>query len=100
MCDKVANTYPSTIEYVPDRFKTQEMCDKAVDKCHFVFDSVPDQFKTLKMCNKIVSDDPFKSKYCHKTLHIQSECGKMRTRITPNTDTFYAVKAVTGFYQY
>ena len=22
---------------------------------------------------------------------IQSECGKMRTRITPNTDTFYAV---------
>ena len=23
------------------------------------------------------------------SLHIQSECGKMRTRITPNTDTFY-----------
>ena len=22
--------------------------------------------------------------------HIQSKCGKMRTRITPNTDTFYA----------
>ena len=26
------------------------------------------------------------------SLRIQSECGKMRTRITPNTDTFYAVK--------
>ena len=26
---------------------------------------------------------------------IHSECGKMRTRITPNTDTFYAVKYVT-----
>ena len=25
------------------------------------------------------------------SLRIQSECGKMRTRITPNTDTFYAV---------
>ena len=25
------------------------------------------------------------------SLCIQSECGKMRTRITPNTDTFYAV---------
>ena len=25
------------------------------------------------------------------SLHIQSECGKIRTRITPNTDTFYAV---------
>ena len=22
---------------------------------------------------------------------MQSECGKMKTRITPNTDTFYAV---------
>ena len=25
------------------------------------------------------------------SLGIQSKCGKMRTRITPNTDTFYAV---------
>ena len=25
------------------------------------------------------------------SLHILSECGKIRTRITPNTDTFYAV---------
>ena len=24
-------------------------------------------------------------------LRIQSECGKIRTRITPNTDTFYEV---------
>ena len=27
------------------------------------------------------------------SLHIQSECGKIRTRKTPNMDTFYAVKA-------
>ena len=26
------------------------------------------------------------------SLRIQSECGKIRTRITPNIDTFYAVK--------
>ena len=25
------------------------------------------------------------------SLRIQSECGKIRTRKTPNTDTFYAV---------
>ena len=25
------------------------------------------------------------------SLRIQSKCGKTRTRITPNTDTFYAV---------
>ena len=24
-------------------------------------------------------------------VRVQSECGKIRTRITPNTDTFYAV---------
>ena len=28
---------------------------------------------------------------CSISLYIQSEWGKMRTRITPNTDTFYAV---------
>ena len=26
------------------------------------------------------------------SFHIQSKCRKMRTRITPNTDTFYVVK--------
>ena len=25
------------------------------------------------------------------SFRIQSECGKMRTRVTPNMDTFYAV---------
>ena len=25
-----------------------------------------------------------------RTLRIQFKCGKMRTRISPNTDTFYA----------
>ena len=25
------------------------------------------------------------------SLRIQSKCGKIQTRITPNTDTFYAV---------
>ena len=25
------------------------------------------------------------------SLHIQPECGKIRTRITPNTDTFHGV---------
>ena len=29
------------------------------------------------------------------SLRIQSESGKMRTRITPNTDTFHAVLAET-----
>ena len=40
------NTFSSTIEYIPDQFKTQEICDKALDKCLFVFYSVPNQYKT------------------------------------------------------
>ena len=43
MFDKAVDTYPSTIKYVLDQCKTQEMGDKAVDRCPFVFDSVPDQ---------------------------------------------------------
>ena len=31
------------------------------------------------------------SKNNEVSLHIQSECGKMRSRITPNTDMFNAV---------
>ena len=30
------------------------------------------------------------------SLCIQSECRKMRTRITPNTDTFYAVRVLNA----
>ena len=30
------------------------------------------------------------------SLHIQSKCRKMRTRITLNTDTFHAVKVLTN----
>ena len=31
------------------------------------------------------------------SLRIQSECGKMRTRITPNTDTFYSVTCFRAY---
>ena len=32
------------------------------------------------------------------SLRIQSECRKMRTRTTPNTDTFYAVSSCLIFH--
>ena len=49
MSDKAVDTCPSTIEYVPDQFKTQEMYDKVVDKFHFLFDSLPINTR-LKKC--------------------------------------------------
>ena len=42
MCIKAVNNYASTIEYVPDQYKTQEICIRAVNTCSFVFDSVTD----------------------------------------------------------
>ena len=32
------------------------------------------------------------------SLRIQSECGKIRTRKTPTTNTFHAVKSFSDFY--
>ena len=34
------------------------------------------------------------------SLRIQSKCGKMQTRITPNTDTFYAMTPLCGSYPF
>ena len=40
--DTAVDTYSSTIQFVPDEYKTQKICDKAVDTYPFVFDSVHD----------------------------------------------------------
>ena len=64
MCDKVVNTYPSTIKYVPKCYKTQEMCNKTVNSCFFVFDSIPDRYKTHEMSDRVVSEDLFLIVYC------------------------------------
>ena len=54
MCKKTVNNYPSTIKYVPDRYKTQEICDKAVDDNNSTIKYVPDQYKAQEMCDKAV----------------------------------------------
>ena len=42
MFNKAVSTYPSKIQFIPDRFKAQEMCDKAVKTYQFVPDYVSD----------------------------------------------------------
>ena len=43
MCNKAAvNTYPSSMQFVPEYFKTQEMCAKVNDTCPFVFHFITD----------------------------------------------------------
>ena len=52
MCNKAVSTYPFTIQFVTDRFKTQEMDDKAANP--FMLNYCPDKYKTQEMCNKAV----------------------------------------------
>ena len=37
MCDKVVNTHSSTIQFVPEYYKTKKMCDKAFNKSFLAF---------------------------------------------------------------
>ena len=37
MRDKVVNTHSSTIQFVPECYKTQKMCEKAFNKCFLGF---------------------------------------------------------------
>ena len=53
MCIKAANNYPSTIQFVPECYKNQEMCVRAVNTCCFIFAS--DRYKTQEMCKKAVT---------------------------------------------
>ena len=52
--NKVVRTEPLSLEYVPDRFKTQAMCNGAVCKNSAVPYFVPDHFKTQEICIKAV----------------------------------------------
>ena len=44
MCDE-ADTYPSTIKFVLECYKTKRMCHRAIYRCFFVFDSISDKYK-------------------------------------------------------
>ena len=52
MCDKVVDTYPSTLKFVPECFVIQEMCDKAVNRC-FLYLTI---FLTGIKLNKCVTE--------------------------------------------
>ena len=55
-----------------------------------IFKRKPLFFPVITHCVKSTRIRSYSSPY-GVSYRIQSECGKIRTRITPNTDTFYAV---------
>ena len=42
MCDKAVDDNPDALDFVPDRYKTQEMCDKVVDDYSVALEFVMD----------------------------------------------------------
>ena len=42
----------------------QRKCNKAVDRCFIVFDFIPNRYKTNEMCDRVVSKNSFKLMYC------------------------------------
>ena len=76
LSNEVADIFTSAIQFVLDRYNTQEMCVKGADTCSFVFDSVPDQYKTLEMNDKGAFKDPFMLQYCLDKYKTQETCDK------------------------
>ena len=56
MCEKAVNIYDSTIQFVPDCYKTQKMCDKVICEDHFMIVNDPDRYKTQGRSDKVVDD--------------------------------------------
>ena len=58
MYDKAVDTYPSTMKFVPECYKTEGTCHRATHRCifvFFVFDSIPDKYKTQEICSLAIS---------------------------------------------
>ena len=49
MCNKAVNTHPSTIQFVPECYKTQEISDKTVNMC-FLYSFLLLSGIKLKIC--------------------------------------------------
>ena len=75
---------------------SKSMCHSP-ESCLRPFQTDIMKLQTLKLREKCPYSQLFWSAFSRirteyeVSLRIQSKCGKMRTRITPNTDTFYAV---------
>ena len=77
MCDKAVNTYNSTIQFVHDCYKTQEMCDKAGNKCFLALIHIPGRYKTQQMRDRIISEDPVSIFYCPDKYNTQRMCSEV-----------------------
>jgi hypothetical protein len=58
-CGERDEINPSILEYVPDKFKTEEFCLKCVRLNALNLKGVPEQLKTYELCYEAVSDNGY-----------------------------------------
>ena len=68
------NTYHSTIQFVLDCYKTQEMCDKDANKCFLAFTFFPSWYETQEITEKLFLNDTFMLVYCQDKYKTQKMC--------------------------
>ena len=73
MCDKAVNTDPSTIQFVPECYKTQGMCNKAFNNVFLCLFN-PDRYKTQEMCDSFISGGSFTIRYVPDQYNTQQLC--------------------------
>ena len=72
MWNEAVRIEPSSLAFVPDIFKTEEMCNEAVGRNVYTLDNVPDYIMTQKVCNEVVRENPafFLVPDCFKTQRM------------------------------
>ena len=74
ICNEAVGRNPYTLDNVPDRLKTQEMCNGAMHENPATFFLVPDLFKTQLMCFEALEVDPWQLKDVHDHFKMQTMC--------------------------
>ena len=89
MCDKAVNTYNSTIQFVPDCYRTQEMCDRALFEDLFTLLPCPDRYKTQKMCDEAIDDYLVALKFILDCFFTNKIIKKLLTGLYTDDHIFY-----------
>ena len=71
MCNESINIHPSTIQFVPECYKTQEMCHKALKNIFRIWFY---ECNAQEMCEKVISENPVLIVYWPDKYKTQRTC--------------------------
>ena len=59
MCEKAILKDSDTLQFVPERYVTQEMCERVIKKEPWLLELVPDQHITQETCERAAKRSPW-----------------------------------------